>query len=126
MSQESHRNPQFQETPLTQVVTEEKTAVQEPPLYKVYLVNDDFTPMDFVVWVLENIYHHPSAASVRIMLEVHQRGQGLCGVFPYDVARTKVYQTQEVARKEGHPLECIMEPDHSGSSKKNFENRRTA
>ncbi len=113
MSQESYRPPASSEAPNTQVATQEKTAVSEPPLYKVYLVNDDFTPMDFVVWVLENIYHHPTDESVRIMLEVHQKGQGLCGIYPYDVARTKVYQTQEMSRKEGHPLQCSMEPDEA-------------
>ncbi len=92
-----------------QVLTEEEVRVKKPNLYRVFLLNDDYTPMEFVVYVLQKIYHKPIEEATRLMWKVHTEGQGLCGVYPYDVAQTKVYQTKAMARKNQHPLECIME-----------------
>lgn len=92
-----------------QVVAEEKIKVKKPDLYAVILLNDDYTPMDFVVWLLQTVFHKPIEEATRLMLEVHTKGKGLAGVFPYDVAQTKVFEVKELARKYQHPLECIME-----------------
>ncbi len=92
-----------------QVLTEEEVQVKKPNLYRVFLLNDDYTPMDFVVHVLHKIYHKAFEEATRLMWKVHTEGQGLCGIFTYDVAQTKVYQTKALARKHQHPLECIME-----------------
>jgi len=95
------------------LVVEEKTrtATARPPFYKVVLLNDDFTPMDFVVLVLKQVFHKSHADAIRIMLEVHNRGAGTCGIFTRDVAETKVEQVVAVARKEEHPLQCVMEKE---------------
>lgn len=95
----------------SQTTTEKRAEVKKPSLYKVFLINDDFTPMEFVVFLLETIFHKSSEEATRLMLDVHTKGQGLCGVYTYDIARTKVFQVKELARKEEHPLECIMEQD---------------
>lgn len=96
-----------------QIATEEEVVVKKPNLYRVLLLNDDYTPMEFVVWVLQNIFHKPHDESVRLMLDVHTKGSGLCGVYPFDVAQTKVNQVKNTAQGEGHPLECIMEIESS-------------
>jgi len=88
-----------------------KQKLQRPSFYKVVLLNDDFTPMDFVVKVLENIYHKSTEEAASIMMQVHQKGAGLCGVFTRDVAETKVDQTLYLARQNDHPLQCVMEKD---------------
>lgn len=82
-----------------------------PPFYKVVLLNDDFTPMEFVVKVLENIFHKDANEAVRIMLEVHNKGAGLCGVYTRDVAETKIDQALYLARQNEHPLQCVMEKE---------------
>lgn len=92
-----------------QVDTEDNVELEEPKLYQVLLLNDDYTPMDFVVWILQNIFYKSKEVATRLMLDVHQKDRGLCGVFTYDVARTKVYQVKLEAQKASHPLECIME-----------------
>lgn len=80
-----------------------------PSLYQVFLLNDDFTPMDFVVWILEKVFSKPRQEAERLMWDVHAKGQGLCGVYPYDIARTKVAQVLELARTHEHPLQGVME-----------------
>ncbi len=90
-------------------VQEARPKLQEPPLYKVILLNDDFTPMDFVVEVLERFFRMDRATATRIMLHVHTRGMGVCGVFTRDVAETKVDQVNRYARSHQHPLLCVME-----------------
>ena len=80
-------------------------------MYKVLLLNDDYTPMEFVVLVLERIFHKSQEDATRIMLHVHQRGVGVCGVFSHDVAETKVTQVVDFARRHQHPLQCTMEKD---------------
>ena len=89
--------------------TRAKTA--RPPFYKVLLLNDDYTPMDFVVFILKEVFHKAHPDAIHIMLEVHNRGAGTCGVFTRDVAETKVEQVVACARKSEHPLQCVMEKE---------------
>ena len=93
------------------VVTEVKPEVKKPSLYRVLILNDDYTPMEFVVYVLERFFQKDREAATRIMLHVHQHGVGVCGVFTYEVAETKVAQVIETARRHQHPLQCTMEKD---------------
>ncbi len=90
-------------------VQEARPELKPPPKYKVLLLNDDFTPMDFVVQVLELFFHLSREKATQIMLHVHTRGMGVCGVFSRDVAETKVAQVKEFARRHQHPLMCTME-----------------
>ncbi|MFT5504313.1 MAG: ATP-dependent Clp protease adaptor protein ClpS [Gammaproteobacteria bacterium] len=83
--------------------------LQKPPLYKVILLNDDYTPMEFVVHVLEAIFNHNREEATRIMLSVHKAGKGICGIFTKDIAETKVTQVNSYARENKHPLLCDME-----------------
>ena len=85
--------------------------VTEPPLYKVLLHNDDYTTMEFVVEVLMHVFNKPDAEATRIMLNVHKKGVGLCGYYPYEVAETKVETVHLLARERGFPLKCTMEQD---------------
>lgn len=87
----------------------EKPKLQRPPMYQVVMLNDDYTPMDFVVMVLVSFFNIDSDAAVRIMLDVHQKGQGHCGVYTRDVAETKVAQVIDFARQHDHPLLCKIE-----------------
>ncbi|MCX7626820.1 MAG: ATP-dependent Clp protease adapter ClpS [Methylophilaceae bacterium] len=90
--------------------TSAKTShVKPPPLYKVLLLNDDYTPMDFVVQVLERFFSKSREQATQIMLKVHYEGVGVCGVYPRDIAETKVQQVIHHARKHQHPLQCVME-----------------
>jgi ATP-dependent Clp protease adaptor protein ClpS len=91
------------------VVQEARPALKRPPLYKVLLLNDDFTPMEFVVLVLKNFFGMDEEKATQIMLHVHTRGIGVCGVFSRDVAETKVKQVSDFSRKHQHPLLCTME-----------------
>jgi len=91
------------------VVTEPRTRTKRPPMYKVLMLNDDFTPMDFVVHVLQKFFHKDPEEATRIMLHVHHHGVGVCGVYTYEVAETKVTQVIEYARRHQHPLQCTME-----------------
>ncbi|MFQ5488329.1 MAG: ATP-dependent Clp protease adapter ClpS [Gammaproteobacteria bacterium] len=88
---------------------EAKPKVKRPPMYKVLLLNDDYTPMDFVVHVLEDIFGMDYEKATQIMLQVHTRGVGICGVFTRDIAETKVALVNQFARKNQHPLLCTME-----------------
>jgi len=83
--------------------------VSEPSMYKVLLHNDDYTTMEFVVQVLMQVFHKSAEAATRIMLNVHQRGVGVCGHYTYEVAETKVETVIRMARESGHPLKCTME-----------------
>ncbi len=91
------------------VVEEARPRLKKPPLFKVVLLNDDYTPMEFVVDVLERIFALDRTRATRIMLEVHTRGKGVCGVFTYEIAETKVAQVTTYARQHQHPLLCTME-----------------
>ena len=88
---------------------EEKIETREPALYKVLLHNDHYTTMDFVVMILESVFHKSQAEATKIMLNVHQKGVGVCGIYPRDVAETKVITVLELARKYEFPLQCTME-----------------
>ena len=83
--------------------------VEEPPLYKVMLLNDDYTTMEFVVEVLMYVFQKSSDEAFQIMLNVHRSGVGICGIYPYEIAETKVDTVETLARENGHPLKCIME-----------------
>ncbi len=89
---------------------EAKPKLKKPPLYKVVLLNDDYTPMDFVVSVLELFFSKPRDQATRIMLQVHTQGKGVCGVFSREIAETKVHQVNTFARENQHPLMCTLEP----------------
>ena len=91
------------------VITRTRTQTKKPDLYRVLLLNDDYTPMEFVVAILLKYFHKAQEEATRIMLHVHQNGVGECGVFTYEVAETKVTQVMDYARKHQHPLQCIME-----------------
>jgi ATP-dependent Clp protease adaptor protein ClpS len=84
---------------------------QDPTLYKVVLLNDDYTPMEFVVHVLERFFNKDRESATRIMLHVHHHGIGECGIFTYEVAETKVTQVMDFARQHQHPLQCTLEKD---------------
>jgi len=91
-------------------VLEAKKAKQKlPPMYQVLLLNDDYTPMEFVVLVLQKFFAMTRERATQVMLKVHREGMGVCGVYPHDVASTKVQQVSAYARKHQHPLQCVME-----------------
>ncbi len=91
------------------VLEAQRTRVSPPPLYRVLLLNDDFTPMDFVIVVLEKYFAMDRERATRVMLQVHREGVGICGLFPRDIAATKVEQVIAFARQHQHPLACVME-----------------
>lgn len=85
--------------------------LKKPPLYRVILLNDDYTTMEFVIRVLQDIFNHSEERAAQIMLHVHQKGAGICGVYTREIAETKVEQVIEYAQQNEHPLQCTMEPD---------------
>ena len=93
------------------VLLETKPKTKKPSMYNVLLLNDDYTPMEFVVLILQRFFGHNSQVAQKIMLHVHQKGVGVCGVFTYEVAETKVTQVMDMARQHDHPLQCTMEKD---------------
>lgn len=93
----------------TGVVTQTKPKTKKPSMYKVIMLNDDFTPMEFVILVLERYFSKNYEEASRIMLHVHQKGVGVCGVFTYEVAETKVQQVMDLAQQHQHPLQCTLE-----------------
>ena len=95
----------------TGVVVKPRAKVKKPSMYKVLMLNDDYTPMEFVVHVLERYFSKSTEEATRIMLHVHQKGVGICGVFTFEVAETKVNQVMELARKNQHPLQCTLEKE---------------
>jgi ATP-dependent Clp protease adaptor protein ClpS len=95
----------------TGVITKTKPKTKKPSLYKVLLLNDDYTPMEFVIHVLERFFNKGREDATRIMLHVHQNGVGVCGVFTYEVAETKVTQVMDFAGQHQHPLQCTMEKE---------------
>ena len=104
----SDKQSQDLEGPLVQ---EAKPKLREPPFYKVILLNDDYTPMEFVVNVLQRVFHKDVEEATRIMLAVHQKGIGVCGIFTREVAETKVRQVLDFAKEHKHPLKCTLEPE---------------
>ena len=99
-------NPYVEDTLLLEKQIEQ---VKAPSMYKVLLLNDDYTPMEFVVMVIQEYFSKDHETATRIMLQVHLVGKGICGVFTRDVAATKVHQVVELSREAGHPLQCTME-----------------
>ena len=95
----------------TGTITKTRSKTQKPAMYKVLLLNDDYTPMEFVVDVLERFFSKKNEDAVRIMLHVHQKGVGVCGIYTYEIAETKVTQVVDYARKNQHPLQCTLEKD---------------
>ena len=98
-------------SPTTGIAVKTKPKTKKPAMYKVLMLNDDYTPMEFVVHVLEHFFAMNQQKATRIMLHVHQRGIGICGVFTYEVAETKVNQVMDLARQHQHPLQCTIEKD---------------
>ncbi len=99
--------PQFDERFLEDVAF--YTELKEPPMFKVLLLNDDYTPMDFVVMVLKSVFHKNKEEAFKIMMNVHEKGSGLCGIFPYALAEAKVKNVESLAEKNEYPLSCSME-----------------
>ena len=95
-----------QETPVLETIG---SKTKTPPLYKVVLLNDDYTPMDFVVVVLQQFFSKTREQATEIMLKIHTEGSGICGVYPKDIAETKVEQVGVFSRQHQHPLQCVME-----------------
>ena len=90
-------------------VEEARPEVKEPPLYRVVLINDDYTPMEFVVDILESVFGMERTRATQVMLEVHTKGKGICGVYNFEIAETKVAQVMSIAKQHQHPLLCTME-----------------
>ena len=95
--------------PTTGVAVQSRVRAKKPSLYKVIMLNDDYTPMEFVVMVLERFFNKNEDEATQIMLHVHQKGVGVCGVFTYEVAETKVTQVMDAAKEHQHPLQCTLE-----------------
>ncbi len=95
----------------TGTVTLTRTKTKKPSMYKVLLLNDDYTPMEFVIYVLQRFFSKSAEDATKVMLHVHQNGVGICGVFTYEVAETKVTQVMDLALQHDHPLQCTMEKD---------------
>jgi ATP-dependent Clp protease adaptor protein ClpS len=93
----------------TSTITRTKPRTKRPSLYRVLLLNDDYTPMEFVVLVLQDVFNKSREEAMRVMLHVHNQGVGECGVYPFEVAETKVTRVMDTARKNQHPLQCVME-----------------
>jgi ATP-dependent Clp protease adaptor protein ClpS len=93
----------------TGTITRVKPKTKRPSLYRVLLLNDDYTPMEFVVLILQDVFNKTREDAMRVMLHVHNQGVGECGVFPFEVAETKVTRVMDTARKNQHPLQCVME-----------------
>ena len=95
----------------TAILPTEKVEIKEPFLYKIYMHNDDFTPMDFVVAILETVFQMDHVRANKIMLDIHHKGIGCCGAFPLDIAETKVSQVLDAANENEYPLKCSMEKE---------------
>ena len=107
----SQNNPSHDETPDSDVGVDVLPVVETPRMYTVILLNDDYTPMEFVIQVLEQFFNKSQEEATRIMLHVHRRGVGLCGVFTFEIAETKVMQVMDYAKRNQYPLQCIMEKE---------------
>jgi ATP-dependent Clp protease adaptor protein ClpS len=107
MSEHQHDNPDHGSFDLA--VEEARPKLKQPPLYRVVLINDDYTPMEFVVDILESIFGMERTRATQVMLEVHTKGKGICGVYNFEIAETKVAQVMGIAKQHQHPLLCTME-----------------
>jgi len=110
MSEKENDRPN-DDGPQTGVVIKSRPKTKRPSMYKVLMLNDDYTPMEFVVHVLERFFGKNREEATRIMMQVHQRGVGVCGVYTYEVAETKVTQVMDLARQNQHPLQCTIEKE---------------
>ena len=99
------------DNPTTGVVVRSKLQTRKPSMYKVIMLNDDYTPMEFVVLVLEEFFRKSHDEAVQIMLHVHQKGVGICGVYTFEIAETKVTQVMDLAQQNEHPLQCTLEKE---------------
>jgi ATP-dependent Clp protease adaptor protein ClpS len=97
-----------------ELLTEEVTKLKRPDMYRIVLLNDDYTPREFVVWVLIKVFYKSEQEGTRIMLEAHTKGKSIIGVYTYDIARTKVMQVDNLAKQHEHPLKCDMEVEEGG------------
>ncbi len=97
--------------PGTGLVVDSKPKTRKPSMYRVIMLNDDYTPMEFVVMVLERFFSKSNDEAIKIMLHVHQKGVGVCGVYTYEVAETKVNQVMDLAKEHQHPLQCTLEKE---------------
>jgi ATP-dependent Clp protease adaptor protein ClpS len=102
---------EFDSKPDEGVEVKERQEVKSPPLYKVFLINDDYTTMDFVIHVLEEVFHKPPVEAAQIMLHVHKNGKGLAGIFTREIAETKTDTVHDLSRQNGFPLKCTMEKE---------------
>ncbi|MEW6600845.1 MAG: ATP-dependent Clp protease adapter ClpS [Nitrospirota bacterium] len=93
------------------LATEKRTASKSPPMYKVFLMNDDYTTMDFVVHILESVFRKPVVEATQIMLHVHNHGKGLAGVYTHEIAETKINTVHQLSHQKGFPLKCTMEKE---------------
>lgn len=106
----SEREDEFEKIDSYDLAVEEaRPKIKQPPLYRVVLINDDYTPMEFVVDILETVFSMERTQATQVMLEVHTKGKGICGMFSYDIAETKVAQVGAIAQQHQHPLLCTME-----------------
>ena len=95
----------------TSTLTKTKDKIEKPKLFKVILLNDDYTPMEYVVKLLKMVFSRNEEDAVNIMLMVHKKGSGVCGIYTKEIAETKVFTVQKMAKNDQHPLKCIMEPE---------------
>ena len=95
----------------SQILVEPKIKEKKPKLYKVILLNDDYTPMEYVVKLLKSVFRKSESEAINIMLMVHKKGSGVCGIFTREIAETKVFMVMKMAKNDQHPLKCIMEPE---------------
>ena len=111
MSDDDKKGNSNDGSPAIGVVVKSKPKVKQPSMYKVIMLNDDYTPMEFVVMELERCFNKAHEDAMRIMLHVHQKGVGVCGLYTYEVAETKVTQVMDLAREHQHPLQCTLEKE---------------
>lgn len=113
MSDDPHfpETPDHKDDPSTDTLLKPKPKTKKPNMYKVLLLNDDYTPMDFVIHILEKFFSKNRDEATEIMLHVHRRGVGICGIFTYEIAETKVMQVMDYARLHEQPLQCTMEKE---------------
>lgn len=104
-------SPDHSESPETGVLLKSRPRTQKPAMYKVIILNDDYTPMEFVVHVLEKFFNKNRQEATDIMMHVHRKGVGICGIYTYEIAETKVTQVMEFARANEQPLQCTMEKE---------------
>lgn len=97
-----------------ELLTEERVILKRPDMYRIVLLNDDYTPREFVVWVLMRVFYKGQEESTRIMIEAHTSGKSVIGVYTYDVATTKIVQVDKLAKQYEHPLQCILEVESGG------------